>query len=187
MLTNRLCSLHTQLVLLLLLVGCRSERVAFQLQPLVFEGKVPLTDSITAKNIVAPNCAVSYLPVSPRATSAAFAIERAHRPKRLRNSSATNTVRHELLLCPYTFQNHVLPQAVVAPKRSVDDPPWGGIMFFLGIAICVAAVIIGFNLGGWLGLGVGIVLYLAGAYLGARGFAGPNKPNSQPPNRDGRP
>ncbi|WP_426059419.1 hypothetical protein [Hymenobacter sp. B1770] len=186
MLTSRFCPGYTQVLLLMLLAGCRSERMTFQFQPLVFQSKLQVPDSIAAKSIVVPHCSVSYLSVSPVATSAALVIESAHRPKRPKNSSATNTVSHEQLFSPHKFKNPVLPKAAVAANRSIDDPPWGGIMFLLGGGICVAAVIIGFNLGGWLGLGIGTVLYLAGAYLIARGFAGPHKPNPQPPYTDGR-
>ncbi|MFD2721048.1 hypothetical protein ACFST9_20175 [Hymenobacter monticola] len=54
-------------------------------------------------------------------------------------------------------------------------------MFLLGVSLCVAAVITGINIGGWSGLGVGVLLYLVGTYIGARGFAGPNRPASPSP------
>ncbi|MBF9141588.1 hypothetical protein [Hymenobacter properus] len=115
------------------------------------------------------------LPAVPAASSLS-ALQRATRQPP--HGSRFGVVKRCGQLLPHgKADRHALPVAASEPKRkrSIDDPPWGGIMFLLGVSLCVAAVISGIKIGGLLGLGVGVLMYLVDAYIGARGFAGPDK------------
>jgi hypothetical protein len=162
--------------------GCQSERVAFQFQPPIIQREIPAPDSVAA-----PSFAAVRQPIGPAlsgsiAATASAVTQCVHRAHTLGNTSAGIVPKYrKQLFSLRRLPKHVSALAAMQATGSIDDPPWGGIMFLLGIAVAIYAIILGIHLGGWLGLGVGTVLYLAGAYLVARGFAGPGKSASTSP------
>lgn len=170
---TRVTSLDCGLLLLLCWAsGCRSERVVFQFQPGPTQAVVLAPYTIAAQTLGdTAQPATHLLPGTPVATHPMPQ----HGHRRKPRSRETNAARRTQLRPRLALQTHSSAGSAFKPRRTIDDPPWGSIMFLLGGAMCVAAVLVGLNMGGWLGLGVGTLVYLAGAYLIAWGFAGPNK------------
>ena len=76
-------------------------------------------------------------------------------------------VRHARPLLSVEVQRH---RAVARPARPTDTRDM--LHLVLGAALVVAGVITGLALGGWLGLGVGAGLVLAGYYFALLGIGG---------------
>ena len=178
MLTARTCATYLQFILLIILAACRSERMEPHFQPLVTQGKMQHAAAVEADSTVAPHSPATYLSTNFIAVPRYSPIERAHRPKRLTNGNARGPECHKQLFSPRKVQNYVSHKAVVKTKRLIDSPTWDVFLFLFGGTVTVAAVIIGLNLGGLLGLMVGTLLFIAGSYLIARGYGGPEKPAS---------
>ena len=130
--------------------GCRSERVAFQFQPVLTQAAASVPAAIAnGTSGDTTHLAISLPPGTPEGATPPVPLHgHQHKPH---SSGTTTATRGEQLLPPLTLQTNSPSGIAAKPRRSIDDPPWGGIMFFLGGAICVAAVIVGINMGGFLG------------------------------------
>lgn len=155
--------------------GCRSERVAFACQPVITQAVIPTPDTVLLGKAGFASRAVGCLS-SNKPVVCTFQLAK-HKPSR-KPFDINITAQGKQLSSRCKPQNLLPASTRIKARRSIDDSQWGSIIFLGGGVICVTAVIVGISIGGILGLGVGSLLYLTGAYLIARGFAGPFKSSS---------
>jgi hypothetical protein len=163
------------LFLLFWTAGCRGERVAFRFQPVMTQATVSAPDTLVPGESAEAACAAGRLSLAAPAVPRFQARHHKRQHKPLGGSRANTSAPFEQVVPQHTIRRASPHGMASKPRRSIDDPPWGGIMFLFGVALCIAGVVVGINIGGWSGLGIGTLMYLVGAYIGARGFAGPNK------------
>ena len=162
------------LLVLGLLSSCRSERVAFRFQTQDswyqdgLAGELSVPDEKRVNEVVDAKALVITKPPA-----------RARRvPVRMSGGKKTLEPKRAVLVLPARRPNTTIGHSTA---KATTDPSYGGFLFFGGLALCAAAIIIGINLGGFLGLTTGTVMFFSGSLLGALGFAGPDKPDPDRP------
>ena len=166
------------LLLLALLGGCRSERVAFQFAPL--SCAVVAFDSAAT---TAATSSIQFLPARPRHSLVAVFV-----PNTVLSTGKALTAPHPVRLTQaplfqpppkYTQQLKSLVSHRFKPagsKRLADATArkmsYDGLLFLGGGVLAIAGIIIGLSIGGNAGLLVGAVLYLIGTLMIARGYMG---------------
>ena len=174
------CNTYWALLLLVFLSGCRSEKVNFQFQPTA--GQAERTSSSVVK-AAAPS-RNSTDPAARRTSAQTIAHPATAHQKYSRTvgsnmpAASTHRLAGHRLVRQFV---RVAPTASHSRPQVPANASYGGLWFLGGIALCVAAVIIGINLGGFLGLVVGTVLFFVGSLASALGFAGPDKPDPSKP------
>lgn len=156
-------------------VGCRAERAAFRFQPESACVAGPAPDTLATEKPGEALCLANDLLQGAGAAASLPALPRKPKWQRLTRRFLLADARCEQLPNLEKSHRQAFPAANLPRRHWFDDPPWGGIMLLLGLSLCVGAVVVGLSIGGLSGLGIGVLLYLVGAYLGARGFAGPGE------------
>ncbi|MFD2785759.1 hypothetical protein [Hymenobacter rubripertinctus] len=155
---------------LLLAGGCRSEQAAFSFRPApAFRHSAPApapgNPAPAPAPLIAPAAAASVTPAAAAAPTALHAV-------RPRPGHAGRVARHSAgrQLVRLIAQRSHHSATAARPARPTDTRDTLHIV--LGAVLVVAGVVTGLALGGWLGLGVGAVLVLAGYYFALLGIGG---------------
>jgi hypothetical protein len=177
------CSCVLLLLATAMLAGCRSERMAFQFQParraMIHDGTVnlPIQDSALAlppgPTIIKPGQTNSGK--RPQASAVLPTLARAHpRWKSPLIGHLAGTARPFLqrplfkavrLKNAVLRQQSALPAVSTAARASRASLNSGHLLQGLGILLSIGGILLGVQLGGWLGLGVGFLLLLLGCFI----------------------
>lgn len=153
--------------LLLLFVGCRSEKAA-----LAFQSTTPATE---AKAIASASVLVDSVP--PVAV-AALRVRVAERPSVSSLSSSTGTrlnvikpaIRQQISqVSPAKFQLKNRQSAALSHQETASRDTFH---LVLGAGLIVGGVVAGLLIGGWLGFGLGALIVLLGDYFLILGIGG---------------
>lgn len=158
------------------LAGCRSERVAFRFAPTSGRPESVLTNALPTDDDTAVDACIFSSKV---AGILAITPEKYPRRPSLNNRPVRRHVlkRFQIVRCP------ALTRSSTSPSRTKPSAgtSLGGFLLLGGFALCVVAIILGTNLGGFSGLLVGTILFFAGSLALAFGYGGPDKPDPSKP------
>ena len=173
------------LLVLGLLVGCQTERKAFEFRPLGYsetsrEARWQLETSSTPIASVTETAKIqlkadsilqqSVAPALNRTRStltfppALYTTDAAAHP--LRTAATNGLALHKK---GTVTQHSSLPTAPVAELALRTGITRGDVLQGLGTVLAIGGIVLGFQLGGWLGLGIALLLLLIGAFIGLFG------------------
>ncbi|TGE27555.1 hypothetical protein [Hymenobacter metallicola] len=156
------------LVSIILLAGCRSEKIAFQFQPPApavaptTPAEAPATRALAPRAPTTPHSAPATPPQRQTSRiSRPVALSRAHLSRPLRQQARSEAQRVRAW------------QKARTPGRTADGTA-DVFHVLLGSLLIIGGIILGLLLGGWLGLGLGAAVVILGYYFLVMGFGGPH-------------
>ncbi|SFQ75847.1 hypothetical protein [Hymenobacter arizonensis] len=170
-----------------LLAGCRAERVTHNFQNLSLAGTNRTAGSLVGKPttfITAPTAGAAKAQFSSgriilQATEPTTLLKRTRGaattlPAPYPTDAARSLLPIAAIKQPLgnkiSLTPHVTLPAVHAEELALRTSlTWGDVLQGLGTVLAIGGVVLGFQLGGWLGLGVALLLLLVGGFIGLFG------------------
>ncbi|WP_022825762.1 hypothetical protein [Hymenobacter norwichensis] len=162
-------------LVLLLLAGCRSEKVAFQfrpVQPLAVQGDTASVEVIY--KLVQANSSTHTTTISLSSRSFSPHLQRLTRVQTEQIQSHRQPIR---IMQPYLVARQEHKATITSKKPQYRRPHHSttktdDVFFLGGIALVIGALVLGLTIGGGSGLLVGLALGVPGYLFLARGYVG---------------